>query len=251
MRIYFKGPYIDDNRLPHEEIAKHPDATKFKEFENTHAFLLGINLLSFLLLGMFALIYHKISGLHNISITGVAMVMLAIIPHEYIHASWFKRKAYVYTHKYAVMITGTEPMSKKRFILMCLTPSIFFGFMPFLAYLIHPEYRVLGTLGGITLPMCLGDFYNIYNCYKQVPDDGYCFMSKQNTYWFIPEKARLTRRLRPTIIDRLYAFVSIVTIAFIWICGLYGQECLGLALQAIIYEWAAYSFIAYMQIQDY
>ena len=250
MRLYFKGPYTNDDRLPHEEIKKHPTAEKFKEFENTKQFLLLINLVSFIILAVITYIYHKITGLINVSLTGIFLVFASMIPHEYIHASFFRRRTYIYFHQYALMITGTEPMSKTRFISMCVTPSIVFGFIPFILYLLNPQWTILGTFGGISLSMCLGDFYNAYHCLTQVPSNGLCFMNKQNTYWFIPDQSQRLRKLRPTVIDKLFGFVSVAMIIFIYCCGMYGVECVGLVLQVILYELTLYSLIAYLQIQD-
>lgn len=249
MRMYFKGAYRSDEKLPHEELKRHPDAVKFKEFENTTKFLIVINLLSFLILILTAYLYNKYTGLVNISITGVFLVFISMIPHEFIHSLYFKRRTYLYVHQLALMITGTEVMTKKRYIAMCVTPSLFFGVMPFLLYLINHDLTIFGTFGGISLAMCLGDFYNAYHCYTQVPKNGMCFMSKQNTYWYIPKNPIRLKRVRPTVVDKLFQWVSIALVLFIFGVGIYNIECIGLCLQILLYELTVYAIIAYLQLR--
>lgn len=250
MRIYFKGAYSSDDKLPHEEIKKHPDAVKFKEFEDTKKFLLGINLLSFFILACTAYLYHKFTGLANISVTGIFLVFISMIPHEYIHSSFFRRRAYLYIHQFALMITGTESMSKKRYIIMCVMPSVCFGLIPFMIYLINHNYTILGTFGGISLAMCLGDFYNAYHCYTQVPNNGECFMSKQNTYWYVPAESKKLRPLRPTALDRMFEWISKAIIFIIAVIGLYNKECLGITLQLFLYELTAYALLGCLQLGE-
>ena len=249
MRLIFKGPYTTDDRLPHEEIKKHDNAVKFKEFEDTAHFLLKINLVSFLLLAFTMGTFHYLAGITNISLSGVLLIFISMIPHEFIHASFFKRTAYLYLHKYALIITGTEPMTKWRYIMMAVTPSIIFGFIPFLLFVLNPELTIMGTFGAISIPMCLGDFYNAYNCYRQVPTDGYCFMNKQNTYWFTGD-VNNRKRLRPTSLDILFAIISIFSLLVLFYCGLHNKECIGFILQMILYQLTAYSIVGLLQINE-
>ena len=250
MRLIFKGPYTIDDRLPHEELKKHPNAVKFKEFENTAHFLLKINLISFLLLAMTMGTFHVCAGITKISLSGVLMIFISMIPHEYIHALFFKKRAYLYLHKCALIITGTEPMSKWRYIALTLAPSIVFGFIPFILFVCNPELTILGTFGAIAIPMCLGDFYNAYNCYTQVPDDGLCFMSKQNTYWFVPEQIKETHRLPPTALDCIFAAISLCSIAFLICAGARNEECIGDIVQTILCQLTAYSIVGILQINE-
>ena len=250
MRLIFKGPYTIDDRLPHEEIKKHNNAIKFKEFEDTKGFLWKINLVSFLLLAITMGTFHALAGITKISLSGVLMIFISMIPHEFIHALFFKKRAYLYLHKCALIITGTEPMSKWRYIAMTTTPSLIFGFIPFILFILNPELTILGTFGAIALPMCLGDFYNAYNCYTQVPAAGACFMSKQNTYWFVPSSIQKTYRLRPTSLDWIFAFISIISILFLAFSGLYNQECIGKILAIIIFQLSAYSLVGILQINE-
>lgn len=250
MRLIFKGPYTIDDRLPHEELKKHSNAVKFKEFEDTARFLIGINLVSFLILAATMLTFHLRAGITQISLSGVLMIFISMIPHEFIHASFFRNRAYLYLHKCALIITGTEPMSKLKYIAMTIAPSIIFGFTPFILFVLNPELTLLGTFGAIALPMCLGDFYNAYNCYTQVPPNGLCFMHKQNTYWFVPNTQKQVKCLRPTSLDYIFMGISILSIIFIFFAGIRSQECVGDILQVILYQLTAYSLVGILQLYE-
>lgn len=250
MRLIFKGPYTVDDRLPHEELRKHNNAVKFKEFTDTARFLVKINLASFFILAATMLTFHLRAGITKISLSGVLMIFISMIPHEFIHATFFKRRAYLYLHKCALIITGTEPMPKWRYIAMVITPSLLFGFLPFILFVINPDLTIFGTFGAIALPMCLGDWYNAYNCYTQVPSNGQCFMSKQNTYWFVPHKQVKSKNLRSTSLDYLFAGVSIASIVFFLFAGARNQECVGDILQIILYQLTAYSIVGLMQMHE-
>ena len=87
-----------------------------------------------------------------------------------------------------VFIVGPERMSKGRFIFKCMLPSIVFGFIPLIIFMINPELRLFGTLGTLGIASAAGDFYNVYNTICQVPAGGWVYAHKYNTYWYIPEK---------------------------------------------------------------
>ena len=141
-------------------------------------------------------------------------------------------------------------MSKLRYIAMTIMPSIVFGFIPFILFVVKPEFTLFGTFGAIALPMCLGDWYNAYNCFTQVPNEGFCFMNKQNTYWFVPEHKIKTRKIRSACLDYLFAGISILSIIFLIFAGLRNQECVGDILQIILYQLTAYSIVGLMQIYE-
>ena len=253
MVLHFKGGYNHDNeRLPHEEIKRHPEAVKFKEFSNAPLFLLVVNLLSVFILVITATIFHFLSGIRNISVCGVLLVIVSLIPHEIIHAMFFRGDVYLYIHNLALIITGTEPMSKKRYIAMCLTPTIIFGFIPFILFLINPQLTILGTLGGISIPLGLGDFYNVYNCIKQVPNDGICFMNKQNTYWYVPQKRSSLPDWgwsKQTIGSDIHIILAVIIGVFTICFGLYNREDVVLMVLFLMAEMSLYCLFGYYQIK--
>ena len=85
-----------------------------------------------------------------------------------------------------LFVTGTEDMSKERFIFMSLLPNLVFGLAPFAAGMIFPSQTVLLTLGIAAMSMGAGDYYNIFNAATQMPKGARCYMYKFNTFWYMP-----------------------------------------------------------------
>lgn len=68
-----------------------------------------------------------------------------------------------------MFVVGTEDMSKGRFIFMCLCPNLILGIIPYILFLIFPQFVGLGLFGIICIGMGFGDYLNIYNAIKQMP----------------------------------------------------------------------------------
>ena len=116
------------------------------------------------------------------------VVLLSFYPHELLHAICFKEDVYFYTAwKLGILfVTGTENMSKTRFIGMSMLPNLVFGFVPFMLFLINPSWVFLGTLGALAIPAGAGDYMNVFNTIRQVPKGAKVYMNGMHTYWYLP-----------------------------------------------------------------
>ena len=253
MVLHFKGGYRNNNDiLPHEELKRHKNAVKFKEFDNAPVFMLLVNMFSIIILIITGFIFHLKAGIQNVSLSGVLLVLATLIPHEIIHAMFFRSDVYIYVHHLALLITGTEPMSKNRYIMMCLTPTVVFGFIPFVLFLINPSLTTLGTLGAISIALGLGDFYNIFHCITQVPKNGLCFMNKQNTYWYVPENIKEKPDFgwkKQSVGSNLMQLIAILLSFFILSFGLYNNDDIVTTVIFLSIEISFYCIIGYMQIK--
>lgn len=119
----------------------------------------------------------------------VSLVLL--VPHEILHALCFRGEVHLYQNLKQLMlfIVGEEHISKARFIFMSLLPNLVFGFIPFIVFLINPSWYFLGFLGMFCIPCGMGDYYNVYNTIRQVPNGAKVFMNGLHTYWYISEKS--------------------------------------------------------------
>ena len=86
-----------------------------------------------------------------------------------------------------LFVVGPERMSKGRFILMSLMPSIVLAFIPFAVFMINPELQQLGVFGAFGISAGAGDFYNVYHAVTQMPKDSWTYLHKFNSYWYMPE----------------------------------------------------------------
>ena len=201
MRLHNAGKYNgDESSLPQRE---HPEGyVPFREPEDMKKFARYMNILSILILivtlGLFyfRLIKWQISNgegimlYGNTFILGFVLYLATLIPHEVLHALWFREDVY-YHHNLKqgmLFVVGTEDMPKWRFVAMSMCPNIAFGFIPYILFMIWPELTVLGFWGAMAIASGAGDYTNIYNCITQVPKGGITYMSGMHSYWYLSKE---------------------------------------------------------------
>jgi hypothetical protein len=87
-----------------------------------------------------------------------------------------------------VRAESTDDMTKARFVFLSLLPNLVFGLIPYVLFLLHPQWLLLGAFGAVSFPMGIGDYYNVFNCLTQVPKGGLVYMSGMHSYWYLPEE---------------------------------------------------------------
>lgn len=202
MRLHNAGKYNgDENSLPKRE---HPEGyVPFKEPEDMKKFARYMNLLAIgifiITLGLFyfRLIRWQLSNGEAISLYGNAFIggfvlyLVTLIPHEILHALWFKGDVnYYHNLKQGMLfVVGIEDMPKWRFVVMSMCPNVVFGFIPYILFMIWPELTALGFWGAMAIASGAGDFTNVYNCLTQVPKGGITYLSGMHSYWYMPKEA--------------------------------------------------------------
>lgn len=193
MKLHYMGKYnLDPNTLPKREIE---GAIQFKELENTKQLaMIGtiIDLMIVVILSVIAidrLDYFNYFEMSSQTLAGLLLSLVALFPHELLHAICFKEDVYLYTNlkQGMLFVTGTELMSKRRFIMLSLNPNIILGFIPYIIGMIFPQYIGLLVFGIFNIGAGAGDYYNVYNCLMQVPEGAKCFSSGIHTYWYKEE----------------------------------------------------------------
>lgn len=161
--IYFMGKFSgDENDLPMREEHR-PGAVRFKEPENINKLAVVANILSIVIMAtVIILLFARcftVGKFSGISFWAYILPLGTLYPHEIIHGLCFKGKAYMYTNlKQGMMfVTGGEDFTKTRFIIMSLMPNIVFGFLPYIIFMINPEWVSLGMFGALCISMgCRG-----------------------------------------------------------------------------------------------
>ncbi len=201
MRLHNAGKYNgDESSLPQRE---HPEGyVPFREPEDMKKFARYMNIVSILILivtlGLFyfRLIRWQLANGGAISLYGSAftlgfvLYLATLIPHEVLHALWFREDVY-YHHNLKqgmLFVVGTEDMPKWRFVAMSMCPNIAFGFIPYILFMIWPDLTVLGFWGAMAIASGAGDYTNVYNCITQVPKGGITYMSGMHSYWYLPKE---------------------------------------------------------------
>ena len=187
MRFHYNGRFSgnpdDLPNLGHEQ-----NAVKFKEAEDPKKLSLIANGIS-LLIAVVTFGLYFVRGLQPLNIIGCLLSVLTLVPHEFLHALCFKDDVYMYEYlsKGMLFVVGSERMSKARFVFMSMLPNLVFGFVPFILFLIHPSWTLLGTLGAFAIPMGAGDYYNVFNALTQMPKGAKTYMYGFGSYWYMPE----------------------------------------------------------------
>ena len=192
--IYFMGKFSgDENDLPMREEHR-PGAVRFKEPENMNKLAVVANILSIVIMAtVIILLFARcftVGKFRGISFWAYIMPLGTLYPHEIIHGLCFKGKAYMYTNlKQGMMfVTGGEDFTKTRFIIMSLMPNIVFGFLPYIIFMINPEWVSLGMFGALCISMGAGDYINVFNASTQMPKGSLCYMHGFGTWWYMPQK---------------------------------------------------------------
>ncbi|MBR0353577.1 MAG: DUF3267 domain-containing protein [Oscillospiraceae bacterium] len=187
MIFHYMGKYdMNPESLPHQEHM--PGAVAFKEPEDTKKLGLIANGISLgIALVTIALLFLR-GGFRAWNIFGALAALVAMFPHEFLHALCFKEDVYMYTNLQHGMlfVVGPERMSRQRFLIMSLLPNIVFGFLPFILFLVFPSLSFLGTLGAISIPMGAGDYLNVFNALTQMPKGAYTYLYGFHSYWYMP-----------------------------------------------------------------
>lgn len=193
MRFHYAGKYDGkESSLPQRE---HPEnAVPFKEPEDTKKLSIIANIgaigVMLILAIPFGLLGRKYIVTHSMGMAiGSVCSMLTLIPHEFLHALCFKGDVYMYNNlsQGLLFVVGTEDMSKGGFIWMSMLPNLVFGFVPYLFFLLRPEFLGLGMLGMICVGMGFGDYINVYNAITQMPKGAMTYLCGMHSFWYIPD----------------------------------------------------------------
>lgn len=200
MKLINKGKYISEEQLPKGNLPA--NAVKFREPEspaklNSIASLyMVMALLVVLLFVVFAAWIHDDGIIISFNLVGFILAVLVILPHEFLHAIWFPKKAEVYLYyslkNMIAFVLCTEPISKVKFILMSLCPNLVFGWVPFMLWVVFPNVngisKTIFTFSVMSIIFGSGDYMNIFNAIRQMPKGSMQQLSGFNSYWFIEDK---------------------------------------------------------------
>ena len=188
MKLIWKGSFDGDiDSLP--KGGHRPGAVAFKEAEDTKELAKVANIVSVVIILVLMVIYF-LRCRKNLSFVGILLSLLTLVPHELLHAVCFRETVYMYSNlKQGMMfVLGPETMSRARFVIMSLLPNIVFGVVPYVLFLIRPEWRLLGSMGAFCISMGVGDYYNVYNAMTQMPKGARTYLHGFHSWWYMPEK---------------------------------------------------------------
>lgn len=208
MNIHLKGKFTSESDLIKKE--KLPDnSIPFEEGKDIRqAFNLGFLLVVPIIIPVIIVTIIRYKSI-NMSIdmnikTGIVFAgtlviwQILIYIHEFIHAMFYSKKAEktIWRDKEhgAYFIYCSEKVSKTRFVILCIAPTIILGIIPFIIWMLYYNYIpmpfnlafVLTTW--VMIVLSAGDFTNIYNAIKQVPKGAKIFNYGLHSYWIKDKK---------------------------------------------------------------
>ena len=187
MKIHFRNYNGDRTTLPHREhmVGAKPFTKRSSQRELQKYILTRGTLIGGLLYAM-ALSYT--TNLETGGELGFVCAFLSLFLRPILHAICYKNDVYllVNTNKLSCLVYGLEDMSKERFVIMNLLPDIIFGVIPFILFLIFPQYISLGTFGIANLALGVGDFHNSMSVIKEMPKGARMYFYQSLSYWFMP-----------------------------------------------------------------
>lgn len=184
MKLHFMGRYSgNEDNLPTREHVE--GAVQFKEPE-MKKFHIIINILAIIIFFILVYVMNIRAGDDIFNPLGILLSFLCTIPHEFLHAIFFKNDVYMYSnlHHGTLFVIGTESMGKIRYIIMCLFPNMILGWLPFISFLFCPSLSVLGTLGLVSTAMGAGDYLNVFFAITQIPKGCKTYLSGSHSYWY-------------------------------------------------------------------
>ena len=204
LNIYIKGKYKDESQLCQGKIFP-KEAVRFEEGETIlDAFKLGFLLGLPIILLMIGMSLARCSNLDKhlefdrFLITGIIAFVIGQIltyVHEFIHAVLYpieaEKNVWKDLKQGAYFVYCDAKVSKMRFVVLCLAPSIVLGIIPFFIwYIIAPILDVhwliwIMVLTWMMTIMSIGDFANAYNAVRQVPKGAKVFNYGMHSFWII------------------------------------------------------------------
>ena len=191
MKLHYKGKY---DRNPESIPSKphKPNCVKFKEPEDSKKLARMVNIIALpvMLIFYIPVLLSDVQDVWTQTIIGSLLSLLVLFPHEILHALCFKEDVYLFTNfRHGMLfVAGPEDMSKSRFIFMSLLPNIVLGFIPYLIYVINPEWTLLGIFASFSISSGAGDYLNVFNAITQMPKGARTYLHHFNSYWYIPEE---------------------------------------------------------------
>ena len=189
MKLHYGGRFqTKEDFKSHREHQE--GAVAFREPSQT-VFAIVANAGCIVVLIMLCMIIYSIGGqsfrefASKIGISAI-ISMIALIPHELLHAMCFKEDVYLYydPSKFMVFVHGTESMSKQRFVFMSLLPNVMFGMIPFVLFILNHNWVLLGMIGALCISAGFGDYINVFNALTQMPKGAKTYLYDFQSYWY-------------------------------------------------------------------
>ena len=192
MKIVWTGFMNEQNLFTYPDLPG--DAKKLISDQNTWmVYLLVVPILIIAYVGI-RLRLPYVTGAMFIkwaTLLGVALTLPFLVVHEFIHAICCPRNSeiFLYVTAAGICLIPTCPLSKRRYVIMALMPTVILGILPFLVWLFQAELnaQTSSILFGFSLgslSTCIGDIYNVILASAKMTAGSVLVTSGKDCYYF-------------------------------------------------------------------
>lgn len=192
MILNWKGKLSENNTFPKNEVPK--NAVRFLNPRSPIETYFGVIPILILVIAC-VLFKRNFIEEYTLNIKGFIIGGLLTIPflivHEFLHAICFPKEgiAEVFWSPAGISIIPCSPISKRRYAITLIVPSIIIGLIPLLIWTFISFNNItlssiifilsIGNLGGTSM-----DLYNLYQVIKVMPKNSHMITSETNCYYF-------------------------------------------------------------------
>lgn len=203
--IKYMGKYTEESQLLTGKLPE--GAVQFDEPDSISEIIaMGVKITIPLIIFLIILAFIRIKiwdvSLENINFIGlilsviiaVILHLLFIVVHEILHAfsysKNFIKEIWFKPDDYAAFVYCSEPVSKMRFIWICMCPNLILGFIPYFLWFIGVfDFNIIVSQIVIVFSIFnimsgVGDYLNCYLTLKQVPKNGQVQSHGFHSYWY-------------------------------------------------------------------
>ncbi len=202
MKIHYLGIYEKSkdrvNDFDYLSPEHKPNAQRPPKLPKCYDLIVGLlNIVIGLSLFVFAIYYGKlnISDPHDVFYILIAAILALLLTylHEFIHALCMGGDVIMFTSikNMCLMVNSYREYTKTHYILMNLLPNIILGFIPFIIFLIFPEFAFVGLIGALQISVGIDDYVKVLRCILHLPKGWKIYSHKDGLFWYKPNQSEL------------------------------------------------------------
>ena len=200
LNIRFKGIYEDEESIKRNSKLR-KNSTIFNEESTAKEFGKRSTLFVTPLIVIMIIIALIVSEINNVKfelnpvelIIGVLILIPLAILVQLIHALTYPKEAeknfYLIKKDLGIILLSNTPVTKRRYILLCIMPTIILSFIPYIIMLIFMKYLPVKLVNYIYIDsiainiITAGALLTAHRTIKQVPKDAKVFNHGYHSYW--------------------------------------------------------------------
>ena len=200
LNIRFKGIYEDEESIKRTSKLR-KNSTMFNEEATAQEFGKRSTLFVTPLIVIMIIIALIVSELKHVKFslnpTDIIISIIILIPLailvQLIHALTYPKEAeknfYLIKKDLGIILLSNTPVTKRRYILLCIMPTIILSFIPYITMLIFMDKLPVKLANFIYIDsiainiLTAGSLLTAYKTIKQVPKDAKVFNHGYHSYW--------------------------------------------------------------------